>query len=80
MGEVLTTEKFLDRMRQKEYKDASHHYSLKLDGGKVIDAYRCGNIARYINHSCEPNSHTQKWLVEGKERMAFFAKKDIPAG
>ncbi|OQV12291.1 Histone-lysine N-methyltransferase ASH1L [Hypsibius exemplaris] len=80
IGEVLSTDKFIDRMKEKGYKEAAHHYFLKLDHNKVIDAYRCGSIARFINHSCEPNSQTQKWLVNGQDRMAFFAREDIPAG
>lgn len=60
-----------------EYKDSTHHYCLKLDGATVIDAYRRGNIGRYINHSCAPNSQVEKWLVDGQYRMAVFAFRDI---
>jgi hypothetical protein len=44
---------------------------------QVIDACRKGNRARFINHSCEPNAETQKWMVKGELKIGFFATKDI---
>ena len=38
----------------------------------ILDATR-GSIARFINHSCEPNCKMIKWTVAGKPRMALFA-------
>lgn len=38
----------------------------------IIDATR-GSIARFVNHSCEPNCRMEKWTVAGKPRMALFA-------
>lgn len=37
-----------------------------------------GNISRFINHSCEPNCETQKWLVAGELAIGLFAVRDIP--
>jgi hypothetical protein len=28
---------------------------------QMIDAARRGSVARFINHSCDPNCHTEKW-------------------
>ncbi|GAV08813.1 hypothetical protein RvY_18452 [Ramazzottius varieornatus] len=79
VGEVVSWEVFRGRS-EKQYNNNLHHYCLKLDSTKVIDAYSQGGIARFINHSCEPNSHTQNWVVKGRDRIAIFASKDIPAG
>lgn len=38
----------------------------------ILDATR-GSIARFVNHSCEPNCKIIKWTVEGQPRMALFA-------
>lgn len=47
---------------------------------RVIDAAEQGNIARFMNHSCNPNCETQKWTVSGYTRIGLFALKDVPAG
>ena len=51
-----------------------------LSGGEVIDATRMGGWARFINHSCDPNCGVEKWDVNGEERCAIFALRDIVAG
>lgn len=38
-----------------------------------------GNVARFMNHSCQPNCETQKWTVNGDTRVGLFAVVDIPA-
>lgn len=43
-----------------------------FDQNMVIDATR-GSIARFVNHSCDPNCRMEKWTVNGKPRMALFA-------
>ena len=47
---------------------------------RVIDAGPKGNLARFMNHSCDPNVETQKWDVNGDIRIGLFALTDIPAG
>jgi [histone H3]-lysine4 N-trimethyltransferase ASH1L len=43
-----------------------------FDQNMIIDATR-GSIARFVNHSCQPNCRMEKWTVGGKPRMALFA-------
>ncbi len=45
---------------------------MDFDQHMILDATR-GSIARFINHSCEPNCKMIKWTVAGKPRMALFA-------
>ena len=39
-----------------------------------------GALGRFVNHSCEPNCETQKWLVRGELAIGLFALRDIKAG
>ena len=48
------------------------YYLMTFHQGMIIDATR-GSIARFVNHSCEPNCRMVKWTVEGEPRMALFA-------
>jgi SET domain-containing protein len=43
--------------------------------GLIIDATK-GSICRFVNHSCNPNCHVEKWVVNGEPRMALFANED----
>ncbi|WAR00391.1 ASH1L-like protein [Mya arenaria] len=79
VGEVVSEQEFRRRMTE-EYSQECHHYCLNLDGGMVIDGYRMGNVARFINHSCEPNCEMQKWNVNGMYHMCLYAQKDIEPG
>merc|ERR1712226_392996 len=45
-----------------------------------VDATSKGNISRFMNHSCDPNSETQKWTVNGELRVGFFTKREVKAG
>ena len=51
-----------------------------MDACRMIDAGPKGNIARFMNHSCDPNCETQKWTVNGDTKVGLFALKDIPNG
>jgi [histone H3]-lysine4 N-trimethyltransferase ASH1L len=44
-----------------------------FDQNMIIDATTKGSIARFVNHSCNPNCRMEKWTVSGKPRMALFA-------
>ncbi|CAH0491350.1 unnamed protein product [Peronospora effusa] len=78
MGEIVTEQEY--HMRRVLYHNEKHRYMMVLSGGEVIDATRMGGWARFINHSCDPNCRVEKWDVNGEERCAIFALRDIVAG
>lgn len=45
---------------------------MSFDQNMIIDA-TTGSIARFVNHSCNPNCRMVKWIVGGNPRMALFA-------
>jgi len=54
-----------------------HTFFFELDDGRVIDAGRRGNAARWINHSCKPNCKTKE---DDAGRVHVYAKRDIEPG
>jgi len=79
-GEVLKETTYHDRRKAYNARGQRHYYFMTLNSNEVIDACHKGNIARFTNHSCEPNCETQKWQVRGDLCIGFFALKDISAG
>ncbi|KAF1841430.1 uncharacterized protein K460DRAFT_293184 [Cucurbitaria berberidis CBS 394.84] len=70
-GEIITQYECERRMKQV-YKKDKCYYLMSFDNKMIIDATR-GTIARFVNHSCEPNCEMIKWTVGGEPRMALFA-------
>lgn len=79
VGEVIDDAEFQRRIAQKQEEKDENYYFLTLEKDYIIDAGPKGNMARFMNHSCEPNCETQKWTVNGLTRIGLFAIKDIPA-
>ncbi|XEV03652.1 hypothetical protein FSHL1_008939 [Fusarium sambucinum] len=72
-GEIITEEECERRMTEV-YKDNEPkcYYLMSFDQNMIIDA-TTGSIARFVNHSCNPNCRMIKWIVSGQPRMALFA-------
>lgn len=52
----------------------------RLDEDRVVDATLSGGLARYINHSCNPNCVTEIVEVDREYRIIIFAKRRINRG
>lgn len=78
VGEVINHAEFQRRMAQKTNDRDENFYFLGVEKDFIIDAGPKGNLARFMNHSCEPNCTTQKWTVNCINRVGLFAIKDIP--
>lgn len=72
VGEVVDPKDF--RRRAKEYsKDKNkHYYFMALKSDQIIDATMKGNVSRFINHSCDPNSETQKVSIANKNKNIYI--------
>ena len=72
-GTLITEEAADERYGDDE---SNHTFLFLLDNDMVIDAYRGGNSARWINHSCHPNCEP----VEEGNRLYIHAVRDIRPG
>lgn len=79
IGEVIDDEECEKRLTMYRDLGETHFYMLELEKDIVIDARYRSNEARFINHSCDPNSVTQKWNVDGLIRIGIFARRNIMA-
>lgn len=78
-GEVIDLDEVEHRLNTI-YMDADNYYFLGLEDNFVIDAGQKGSVARFANHSCEPNAEMQKWYVDNEPRIGLFAKRPIQGG
>lgn len=76
---VAVKRQYLDGLFAR-YKHERMLYIMALDGDIYLDARHRGGIARYINHSCEPNCVVHRWKVRGIIRACVFALRDIREG
>ncbi|PNY13312.1 histone-lysine N-methyltransferase ASHH1-like protein, partial [Trifolium pratense] len=79
-GEVISCKEAKRRSHAYEIQGLKDAFIISLNASESIDASRKGSIARFINHSCQPNCETRKWNVLGEIRVGIFAKHDIPIG
>lgn len=68
VGPIVTSEE-VDRRGGK--------YFFEIDENFSIDGSPRSNLARYINHSCEPNAEA---FVSVRRRIWIWSKKKIEAG
>jgi SET domain-containing protein len=74
-GERIT-EEIADARYPEDPSTPHHTFLFAIDGGVVIDAAYRGNLARWINHSCDPNCDA---VVEGN-RVFIESLRDIAPG
>lgn len=80
VGELIDEAECNRRMEIKIDKGDTTFYFLTIDKERIIDAGPAANHARFMNHSCQPNCETQKWVVNGQTKVGLFAICDIAAG
>ena len=66
-------------MREMKYdkQGVGSSYLFRMMEDEIIDATKKGGIARFINHSCNPNCTAKIIKVEGTPRIVIYALKDI---
>lgn len=79
VGEIIR-QKVAD-IREKYYEAMNIGcYMFRIDDNFIIDATRKGNKARFINHSCDPNSATKIIEINGVKKIIIYAIRKISQG
>uniref|UniRef100_A0ACD6AQC3 Uncharacterized protein n=3 Tax=Avena sativa TaxID=4498 RepID=A0ACD6AQC3_AVESA len=80
VGELIRRPVSDIREAQYEKSGIGSSYLFRLDDDYVVDATKRGGLARFVNHSCEPNCYTKVITVEGKKKIFIYSKRRIHAG
>ncbi|XP_034090058.1 histone-lysine N-methyltransferase SETD1B-A isoform X3 [Gymnodraco acuticeps] len=66
-------------MREKRYEEEGigSSYMFRVDHDTIIDATKCGNFARFINHSCNPNCYAKVITVESQKKIVIYSRQPI---
>ncbi|KAI6214634.1 hypothetical protein M3Y94_00291700 [Aphelenchoides besseyi] len=79
VGELIRSE--LGEIREKKYVDQNRGvYMFRIDEEYLIDATMCGGLARYVNHSCDPNCSTKILQYNDEKKIVIMANRPIKAG
>ncbi|OQV22184.1 Histone-lysine N-methyltransferase EHMT1 [Hypsibius exemplaris] len=83
-GEILVDKEADARKQNDMYLFELSNGDSKGGPGYCIDAGRQGNVSRFLNHSCEPNSGPVTLFIDTHDdrfpSIGIFAIKDIHAG
>lgn len=80
VGEIITNT--IADYREKEYdlRGFGDCYMFRIDAVSIIDASLFGNLARFINHSCDPNCYAESKFIKGNKHIFLYAKRYIRIG
>ena len=77
IGEIIDEAECQNRLVVQEKNGIESFYILALENGLYIDARLKASVARFANHSCDPNCLVQKWNVNGVMKIGIFARHEI---
>ena len=81
VGETINADE-ADR-REKDY-DLNHAmggcYMFRIDEEKIVDATHKGNMARFMNHCCDPNCYAKVVTIKKTKHIIIFSLRKIYCG
>lgn len=80
MGELIRPT--IGDIREEAYikRGMGDFYLFRVNRNTLIDATRKGCVARFINHSCDPNLYAKKIVVANQEKIVFYGKRRVSIG
>ncbi|KAM9858173.1 histone-lysine N-methyltransferase SETD1B-A-like [Aulostomus maculatus] len=66
-------------MREQRYEEEGigSSYLFRVNQDTIIDATKYGNLARFINHSCNPNCYAKIITVESQKKIVIYSRQPI---
>jgi histone-lysine N-methyltransferase SETD1 len=80
VGEIVRQHVADVREKRYERMGIGSSYMFRLDNEYIIDATTRGNLARFINHSCDPNCCAKVIRVDEEKKVVIYALKPIMVG
>jgi SET domain len=84
MGEVIRQPIADKREKDYELSGEGSCYMFRLDLHRIVDATKIGSMARFMNHSCQPNAYAKIITVDTElgpeKKIVVFAIRDVTAG
>lgn len=80
-GEMIDASNFNERFSRALAEKQVNYYFVALGNQLFIDPTKFGNKSGFANHSCDPNTELNKWIVysngRGELRIGLFAVRNI---
>ncbi|BFZ57815.1 histone methyltransferase set1 [Savitreella phatthalungensis] len=80
VGEIIRQRVADHREKGYERQGIGSSYLFRVDEDTVIDATKAGNVARFINHSCDPSCTAKIITVSNHKKIVIYAQRDIAPG
>ncbi|KAI8841310.1 hypothetical protein BC829DRAFT_426029 [Chytridium lagenaria] len=80
IGEIIRQRVADHREKMYEKSGIGSSYLFRVDQDTIIDATKTGNLARFINHCCDPNCNAKIICVENEKKIVIYANRDIKEG
>jgi len=60
-----------------KYQGTGDCFMFRFDNEYIVDATHIGNMARFVNHSCEPNCVAEIIMIKESKHIILVSKRNI---
>lgn len=80
VGEIIRQKVADEREKRYEQCGIGSSYLFRIDDDTIIDATKKGNLARFINHCCDPNCYAKIINFGNMKKIIIYSKREIAVG